>query len=220
MSTERLIQELSEQISRAEELMDQMADQINRLKEIRDGLDVRPGAHLFHSVLDEPKSQFLRIAEALISKGNRPITARAIMRSAGVSRSSLSQILHRTHREAFESFPMPGYSRKKVWKLSEAGIAAVGQLGQLEERTLFGTEGEFRRVKAVDCCAQILRDHGNEPMVALTMAREALNRGYRGRASGSPDEVLLTTAKSFWASLTRDKRFEEVRPLVFVLRNP
>src|SRR5271168_3560747 len=32
-------------------------------------------------------------------------------------------------------------------------------------------------------------------------AREALNRGYRGRAKGSEDEVLLTTAKSFWAAL-------------------
>jgi hypothetical protein len=56
-------------------------------------------------------------------------------------------------------------------------------------------------------------------MSALTLARESLARGYAGESHGSPDEKLLRTAKSFWAALGRDGRFEEVRPLVFALQD-
>jgi hypothetical protein len=220
VSTDRLKDDLEEQITRLEELVSKLADEIRRLRVIRDAIGDR-SASAYAAVPDEPKSQFQRIAEVLMFKGNRPRTTRAIMRETGISRSALSQILHRTHKDSFVSTPIPGYSRKKLWSLTEeAARMAAAQLGtRLGSPTLFGTEGEFWQMAGVDCCARILREHGNEPMTALTLAREAMQRGYRGRVKASEDEMLLTTAKSFWAALGRDERFEQVRPLVFKLKD-
>jgi hypothetical protein len=163
------------------------------------------------------KSHFRLVVEVLMERGNKPLPASTIVRRAGISRGALSQVLHRTHKDSFISIPIPGYSRKRLWKLTNEAEAAA-QLGSLEQRTLFEGEGEFAGVKAVDCCFRILADRGNEPANALALAREAIQRGYRGRARGLAEEVQLTTAKSFWAALTRDDRFVEVRPLVFKLR--
>lgn len=205
--------ELEEWIARQEELLADLGRHAERLKEIRH----RASQQNLKSGI--PKSQFLRIAEYLLSVDNRPRSTRAILRNTGVTRSSLSQILHRTHKESFVSTPIPGYTRKKKWSLTiRAAKDAKAQLDARNQRTLFDT-GDLAGVKAVDCCAKILRDHGNDPMNALTMAREAIARGYRGKSQGSEDEVLLTTAKSFWAALGRDSRFEEVRPLVFALKD-
>jgi hypothetical protein len=42
-----------------------------------------------------------------------------------------------------------------------------------------------------------LKDHGNEPMNALAMAREAIFRGYRGyRVKGSEDEIRIRPTKA------------------------
>ncbi len=74
-----------------------------------------------------PKSQFLRIAEFLLSRNNQPTTAKAILLGSGVKRASLSQILHRSHKDSFISVPIPGFSRIKKWALTEAA-AAQGEL--------------------------------------------------------------------------------------------
>ena len=94
---------------------------------------------------------------------------------------------------------------------------SMTQEGDHLQLNLFGVSGDMEGVNAKDCCLRILREKGNRPMNALTLAREALGRGYKGGASGSPDDVLMTTAKSFWARLCRDSRFEEIRPQVFIL---
>lgn len=211
MLNENETNEIQERIARLKDLEAEIANQIRLLKEIVDGLMHR-GPQV------APKSHYLRVAEFLLWKRNRPRSAQAILKRTGISRSSLSQILHRTHKESFIATPIPGYSRKKLWSLTEQAAKEATRVLMTRQPTLFGGEGEFSNVKAVDCCARILTEHGNEPMNALTMAREALLRGYHGKAKGSEDEVLLTTAKSFWAALTRDDRFDEVRPLVFVLK--
>ena len=170
-----------------------------------------------HKLEKLSQSPFSAIGHVLMERGNLPMTASEIMKVSGVSRSALSQVLHKSNKELFISLPIPGYSKKKLWALSEIGKDAA-QLGKTGIKTLFGQEGEFSGVKAVECCFRILRERGNQPMNALAMAREAIRRGYRGKTKGDADEVLLTTAKSFWAALGRDQRFEEVRPLVFKLK--
>jgi hypothetical protein len=213
MLSEQQTKELKEQIARLEELNDDLAKQIQKIKEFQDNSS-HPGRQ------PAPKSQYLRIAEFLLSRENRPRTARAILKATGISRSSLSQILHRTHKDSFVSVPIPGFSRKKLWSLTTLATSlAKHALREAHTKmTLFGAEGDLSGVKAVDCCAKILTERGGEPMNALTMAREAISRGYKGRSHGEGDEVLLTTAKSFWAALSRDSRFKEVRPLVFALK--
>jgi hypothetical protein len=220
MSTNQMKGSLGERLTRLEEVAADLVDQIRDLKEMQgdttdQGLPLDSGG-----TPGDQKSQFQRVAEVLMAKGNRPRTASAIMKAAGISRSALSQILHRTHKDYFVSIPIPGYSRKKLWSLSDG---AVSQLASpFTQPTLFGREGDLSHLSGMDCCARILRDHNNQPMDALTMAQEAIARGYRGRAKGkeSANEVLLTIAKGFWAALGRDERFEVVRPLVFRLRNP
>jgi hypothetical protein len=215
MSSE-LANELEDKIRLLEELRDDLANQIESLKELRERA----------ASLGSPrpqKSHFLKVAEFLLSRNNRPSSAKALLKGAGISRSSLSQILHKSHKESFVSSSIPGFTRKKRWALTgegakEASAALKATFTPIGD--LFDVVGELYGVKAVDCCARILNDHGNEPMNALAMAREAIQRGYRGyKVKGSEDEVLLTTAKSFWAALGRDQRFAEVRPLVFALKN-
>ena len=201
-------------------LLDQFSAYLEQLKEIRDHMLKELSLQASGS---EPKKQYLRIAEFILASRNRPKTARELARGLGISRSSLSQILHRTHKDKFMSASIPGYSKKKLWALTGDAAREAGNQLQGVQLTLFDTPNElstdkFSVMKAVDCCALILRENDNDPMNALTMAREAIRRGYRGKARGSEDEVLLTTAKSFWAALGRDERFEEVRPLVFRLK--
>jgi DNA-binding PadR family transcriptional regulator len=205
-----LPRELAERIGRLEEIKEDLEREIEVTREMRERL----------ATGQRPKSHFLRVAEALLSRNNAPKSARWLLKETGISRSSLSQILHRTNKDAFVSSVIPGFSRKKRWSLTEKGAAEARRILQGVQTDLFGVkDGELTGMKAVDCCARILKDHGNEPMNALTMAREAIQRGYKGyRVKGSEDEILLTTAKSFWAALGRDERFEEVRPLVFALR--
>jgi hypothetical protein len=212
MSSDQLAEALEERIARLERLEEDFANEISRLKEVRDRV-MHPDQR------SAPKSQFLRVAEFLLSKGNRPRSAQMILKKTGVSRSSLSQMLHRTHKDSFISAPIPGYARKKLWSLTPAAATDAARLLQSQRvATLFGAEGDLSGVKGTDCCARILKEHDNEPMNALTLAREAISRGYHGKAQGSEDEVLLTTAKSFWAALGRDERFREIRPLVFALK--
>ncbi len=219
MPSDHPAEELDARLARAQELIDKLEKQAVKLREEIRGINEQLQHGGVHRRVEGQKSPFLRIAEVLMDKGNKPRTANPIMKATGISRSALSQILHRTHKDSFVSIPIPGYSRKKLWALTEEARAAV-QLGNVGQETLFGTVGDFSGVKAVDCCFRILQERGNEPMNALTMAREAIGRGYRGKARGSEDEVLLTTAKSFWAALSRDQRFEEVRALVFKVKEP
>jgi hypothetical protein len=107
---------------------------------------------------------------------------------------------------------------EKVRQLRDkAAHAATAEPGSHLKADLFGVSGDLAKLNAKECCLRILKEHGNNPMNALTLAREALRRGYKGSAKGTDDDILMTTAKSFWARLCRDTRFEEIRPQVFVL---
>ncbi len=211
------IKVLDEQIAQLEGMLQDLAFQLRRLKEMRDRA-AHQGAESVHFAGDERKSHFLRIAEVILAKGNAPMATSAIIRASGVSRNSLSQILHRTHKDSFVSYLQPGYTRKKLWRLTEEAAQEAARQLHGEQATLFGPEGDLSGSSAVQCCLRILRDRGNEPTSVLTLAHDALSRGYRARSQGTEDEVALTTATSFWAALGRDERFREVRPKVFALR--
>jgi hypothetical protein len=78
--------------------------------------------------------------------------------------------------------------------------------------------GDFAGLSAIACCVAILKER-NEPMNALTLAKVALDRGYVGRAKGKGDSEALTTAKSFWARMSRSDLFIQTGPETFKL-NP
>lgn len=171
-----------------------------------------------------PQTNFERVVKFFMANGNHPSTARKIVAGAGVSRSALSQILYKTHKDAFVSGSVPGFNRKKWFALNEETVDQLEVAGSQLQEDLFGEPiGDLSRETQEGCCIRILKEHGNKPMPALTIAREALRRGYHGSVKGSEDEVLQTTAKSFWALMGRKEnkyRFVQVRPLVFRLRVP
>lgn len=103
------------------------------------------------------------------------------------------------------------------WLTDDEAIAFRAAVNNREAKAT--QTDEFAKLDAKAAAVQLLSERGNTPTNALTLAREALARGYRGHAKGTEDDVLMTTAKSFWARLCRDKRrFVEVKPLVFVLK--
>jgi hypothetical protein len=210
MSDEILASQLAERIARLKELRESLSKEIDELEDVRD-LVIRGGIHR------PPLSHFMKIAKFLLSEDNRPRTAKAILKGTNLTRGALSQVLHRTHRNHFVSSSIPGFARKKKWSLTEEAATQAARELQHEQPTLFGAEGDLSRLKAVDCCARILRDHGNKPMPVYTMVREAIGRGYRGRVRGSDDEVISVMQKSFWAALSRDSRFREIRSMVYQL---
>jgi len=61
---------------------------------------------------------------------------------------------------------------------------------------------------ALECARTILGEHKNEPMHFAEIAKEAMRRGYKGRASGSPEKVESRTIQSFWAAMSRAEDFE------------
>lgn len=64
------------------------------------------------------------------------------------------------------------------------------------------SEDDLAGKTALECCQTILKER-DEPMHALAIAREALRRGYIGRATGTQEKVEATTYKSFWAEMSR-----------------
>ncbi len=160
---------------------------------------------------EERRTNFDRIAEFIRSQGNQPQTLRSIAKGTEMTNGSITQVLYRTHKDRFICASAPGFQRRKMWSLR----------GEPTERNGDGTlfDGmSLEGLAAHECCEQILRDHGNSPMNALTLAREALARGYAGKATGDADDILMTTAKSFWARMGRDRRFFRIRSEKFRLR--
>ena len=211
---DKTLKEIKDRMERVTALIHEAKEQMTLLERLE--------AKVIRPKEEEPKSQFMKIANALLQKGNNPQSARWIMNATGISRSALSQVIHRTHKQAFISVNIPGYSKMKLWALTkEAADELTQQLRHNRQQTLFGDDDpgrEFAGRKATDCCAIILEESENTPMSALTLARESLSRGYVGEPHGTEDEKLLRTAKSFWAAMGRDERFAEVRPLVFALK--
>jgi len=88
----------------------------------------------------EFKSYFERIADALLANGNEGMTTRQIAKAVGISRSALSQVVWRTHKEWFVSHPVPGCSRKKRWALTEEGKSKMNTKQPGQKADLFRRE--------------------------------------------------------------------------------
>jgi hypothetical protein len=219
MHNEQDLEELERLTARVESLSREFAEVCKMVTEMIQAKFVgAPGNESPPHDTNEPASHYARVAKYLLSHGNQPRSAKAIARESGISRSSLSQILYRSHKDKFASTVIPGFARKKLWALTKEAVVEESRKLQVD---LFGEVMEdFSQLSGEACCAKILRGHNNEPMNVLTMAREAIRRGYRGMAKGSDDDILMTTAKSFWAVLGRKKdRFVEVKPQVFRLKD-
>ena len=141
-----LSEESWKKIDRLGELVEEMAIELDKLRQEREA-----GAKKIVLPTD-----FLKVADFLLAKKNRPRSAWAIMKATGITRSSLSQILHRTHKGMFVGHEVPGYSRKKFWSLTDEAAKEAKSLIEHETRrsqmtTLFELEeGEFTGRKAVD----------------------------------------------------------------------
>lgn len=61
---------------------------------------------------------------------------------------------------------------------------------------------------ALECCRMILEERDNRSIHFDAAAREALKRGYEGRAVGSREQIESITGTSFWAALSRSDDFE------------
>jgi hypothetical protein len=61
---------------------------------------------------------------------------------------------------------------------------------------------------ALNCANHILAEGHNAPLHFAEIAKQAIKRGYRGRAAGTPSEVEQRTIQSFWAALHRSEHFE------------
>jgi hypothetical protein len=215
MQRDALLAEL-ERLIASEEAHRREIDQIlERLKSLRSEVAQTEGADIPRAGSGESKTQFQKVVEFFCARDNQPQTMDAIVEATGIPKGSLAQVLYRTHRESFVTGPALGQSKRRVWALTVTTFRQAQGLVQLD---LFGQVGDFTGISAKECCYRLLKERGNRPMNALTLARAALRRGYSGGAQGSEDDVLMTTAKSFWARLGRDERFIEVRPQVFVLR--
>jgi hypothetical protein len=148
---------------------------------------------------------FEQIKQYLESTGNMAASTTVIRKQTGLSRGALSNVIYGTHADQFVSAPSPSNPKKKLWKLKPA----------------VARPQDMRGLKAHQCARKILMENGNKPMHALTIAREALRRGYAGRATSTGDELLWLTAKSFWARLARTNRddFEQTpRHMYFRVR--
>lgn len=72
---------------------------------------------------------------------------------------------------------------------------------------------------AAQCARLILECHAGGPMHYIAVAKEALERGYRGRTTGTPEEIEIVTIKSFWAAMSRSEELESVGKGQYQLRN-
>jgi hypothetical protein len=61
---------------------------------------------------------------------------------------------------------------------------------------------------ALECVRIILQEQGNRPTHYAALAKEAMQRGYKGRAGGTPEEVEHRTVQSFWAAMSRAEDLE------------
>lgn len=90
-----------------------------------------------------------------------------------------------------------------------AHLKRTGRASQDEDKTYKLTDlaieqiRDFAGLTAHQCCEEILGEHG-KPMHALAIAREAIRRGYVGKANGSAESIEATTYKSFWALMSRN----------------
>lgn len=71
-------------------------------------------------------------------------------------------------------------------------------------------EQDFVGKTALTCARIMLEENDNEALHFSAIARKALQRGYRGRATGNQEEIESRTVNSFWAALHRSDDFEPV----------
>src|SRR5262245_19160482 len=122
-------QEILEQINEVSrgyhELSEKVASIMGKLDKIIKGRD-----KIAHTMEDSDRegTLFAQLVKFFTAVNNLPQTTGTIMRVTGISRSALAQILYRTHRDYFESEAMPGYSKKKLWKLRGAATQVAGLL--------------------------------------------------------------------------------------------
>jgi hypothetical protein len=109
-------------------------------------------------------------------------------------RDQLNEVLaaYRQFREKLESLP----------------VDLAEEIGGVTGRTSKPATGDLTGLSALASARRILTDHRNDPMHFTAIAKEAMSRGYRGRATGDPSVVESVIAKSFWAALSRASDIE------------
>lgn len=218
MKHEEYLAHLDALIEDTENRKKAISDYLQKLKGVRDSIASLSHSDLFgvemeaHGVHAAPstgqagtKTQYEKIVDFLNARGNRPQTTTAIRVGTGISRSALSLILYRSHKDRFEKLEVPGKSRLTSWRLRQARENHPDDADKPPPH-----RNDLTDMPCMACVKAILRDNENKAMHYNTVAKEALRRGYdSGRTAGKePDEIEALTAKSFWASMSRSDELE------------
>jgi len=188
---------------------------IARLSELLREIDSPPGAEKQTPTSEtEAKTNFGKVKEFFELVNNKPSSTTEIRVFTGITRGGLSNLLYLTHKASFVSTASSERPGKKLWQMKYPNWP-----GAASARS--GTS-DFAKLAAHECCRRILIEHNNTPMHVLTLAKEAVRRGYKGRGRYTGDALEWVAAKSFWARLSRTNKhdFEQIESNVFRLRNP
>jgi hypothetical protein len=224
---------LSEMIAQAEAEKESLENLIRKLRELKAFCDNLPRQSVaaeniqmaMLQVGNKPKTQFQKVANFILSNGNQPQTAAAIRAATGVSRSALSLLMYRSHKDDFESVPVPGYERLKAWRVKTDPDRPIERRADRIAHAILSdeipAEGDFSGLTQVECAQRILKEQDNKKLHVATIAKEALRRGYVPRAKGEYDRVEYRLTQSLLADLGRRKEiFEDMGGGYFRLLNP
>jgi hypothetical protein len=108
---------------------------------------------------------------------------------------------YRVFREKLSHLP-PDLAKEAEAQLRPSESASHVESAAVPPRT-----NECSGLSSLECARIVLQERDNEPMHYSQLAREILKRGYKGRKSGSDEEVEQRTTQSLWAALSRSEQF-------------
>lgn len=69
---------------------------------------------------ESARTYYARIVNYFLSVNNKDSTTAEIREATGLTRSAISAVLYRTHRDNFARFIRPGYERIQLWRMEPA----------------------------------------------------------------------------------------------------
>jgi hypothetical protein len=77
------------------------------------------------SAANRPATYFERVAQFFLDHANEPKPIREIALAVDGKQASVANVFYSTHKEMFESEPIPGYRNQVAWKMTEQAFQQV-----------------------------------------------------------------------------------------------
>jgi hypothetical protein len=164
---------------------------------------------------EDAEGNFKKIRDFLALQSESPQTTGAIRKATGLLRSSISAVLYTTHKNSFKSIPDPTHGKRRLWSLKSPTQETINKIVPTADGVLkeviqgmrdAGYDGpELRDLPAevnkgikeaekadlagksiVECVSRVLIANHGLPMHYKEIAREAVLRGYTGKAGKTP----------------------------------